>query len=109
MIPYLKPRHGRGALNNMPKSGVEAIATSSIGMTPVTLSVGMTENPMVRIRPTPDSGPLPPGWKEHVSMSVDPSMIEHRVVSPVSTGHIIGEVAVIFTDMKETTLTALDQ
>ena len=56
-------RHGRGAIDNMPKSGEEEIATSSIGITPVTLSVGMIENPMVRIRPTPDSGPLPP-WPE---------------------------------------------
>ena len=38
-----------------------------------------------------------------------PSMIEHRVVSPVSTGHIIGEGAAIFTDMTETMLTTLDQ
>ena len=36
-------------------------------------------------------------------------MIEHRVVSPVSTGHIIGEGAAIFTDMTETMLTTLDQ
>ena len=93
----------------MPRSSEEAIATSSIGMTPVTLSAGMTENPMVRIRPTPDSGPLPPGQKEHVSTSADPSMIEHRVVSPVSTEHIIGEGAAIFIDMTETMLTALDQ
>ena len=63
---------------------------------------------MVRIRPTPDSGPLPPGWKEHVSANSDPSMIEHRVVSPVSIGHII-EGTAIFTDMTETMLTALDQ
>ena len=42
-------------------------------------------------------------------MSADPSMIEHRVVSPVSTGHIIGEGAAIFTDMTETMLTTLDQ
>ena len=102
-------RHGRGAIDNMPKSGEEAIATSSIGMTPVTLSLGMTENPMVMIRPTPDSGLLPSGWKEHVSANADPSMIEHRVVSPVSTGHIIGEGAAIFIDMTETVLTALDQ
>ena len=60
-------RHGRGAIDKMPKSGEEAIATSSNGITPVTLSAGMTENPMVMIRPTPDSGLLPPGWKEHVS------------------------------------------
>ena len=36
-------------------------------------------------------------------------MIEHRVVSPVSTGHIIGEGAAIFTDMTETMLNVLDQ
>ena len=36
-------------------------------------------------------------------------MIEHRVVSPMSSGHIIGEGAAIFTDMTETMLTALDQ
>ena len=52
-------RHGRGASDNMPRSSGEAIATSSIGMTPMTLSVGMTENLMVRITPIPDSGPLP--------------------------------------------------
>ena len=41
--------------------------------------------------------------------SADPSMIGHRVVSPVSSGHIIGEGAAVFTDMTETMLTALDQ
>ena len=102
-------RHGQGVLDNMPISSEEAIATSSIGMTPVSLSAGMTENPMVRIRPIPDSGLLLPGQKEHVSVRADPSMIEHGVVSPVSTGHIIGEGAAIFTDMTETMLTALDQ
>ena len=42
-------------------------------------------------------------------MSADPSMIGHRVVSPVSSGHIIGEGAAIFTDMTETMLAAFDQ
>ena len=95
-------RHGRGAMDNMPKSGEEVIATSSIGIPPATLSVGMTENPMVRVRPrhTPDSGQLPPKQK-HVSAGAVPSIIGHRVVSPVSTGHIIGEGAAIFTDMAE--------
>ena len=106
---FFEARHGRGSIDNMPRLGEEAIATSSIGMTPVTLSAGMTENSMVRIRPTPDNGPLTPGQREHVSASADPSMIGHRVVSPVSTGHIIGEGAAIFTDMTETMLTALDQ
>ena len=102
-------RCGRGAIDNMPKSGEEAIATSSMGIPPLTLSVGMTENPMLRVRHTPDSGLLPPNWKEHVSAGADSSMIRHRVVSPVSTGHIIGEGAAIFTDMTGTMLTALDQ
>ena len=104
-------RHGRGAIDNMPKSGNESIATSAMGIPPVTLSAGMTENPMVRVRLryTPDSGQLPPNWKEHVSAGVVPSIIGHRVVSPVSTGHIIEEGAAIFTDMTETMLTTLDQ
>ena len=77
----------------------------------MTLSVGMTENPMTRVRPrhTPDSGQLPPDQKEHVSTGAVPSIIGHRVVSSVSVGHIIGEGAAIFTDMTETMLTALDQ
>ena len=41
-------------------------------------------------------------------MSADPSMMGHRVVPPISSGHIIGEGAAIFTDMTETMLTALD-
>ena len=53
-------RHGREAIDNMPKLSEEAIFTPSIGMTPVTLSVGMTENPLIRIRPTPNSGLLLP-------------------------------------------------
>ena len=65
----------------------------------------MTENPMVSKRPTPDNRSLPSGQKEHISASADPSMLGHRVVSPVSTGHIIGEGAAIFTDTTETMLT----
>ena len=61
-------RHGREALVNMPKSGEKALATSSIGMTPVTLSVGMTENPMVRIRITPDSDYYP--WLERTCFCI---------------------------------------
>ena len=41
-------------------------------------------------------------------MSADPSVMGHRVVSPISSGHIIGEGAAIFMDMTETMLTALD-
>ena len=41
-------------------------------------------------------------------MSADPSMKGHEVVSPISSGHIIGEGTAIFMDMTETMLTALD-
>ena len=78
-------------------------------MTPVSLSTGMIDSPMVRKRPIPDSGLPPTGRKEHISAGAEPSMMGHRVASPVSTGHIIGEGAAIFTDMTETMLTTLDQ
>ena len=102
-------RHGRGALDNMPRTSGEVIVTYSIGMTPASLSAGVIETLMVSIRPIPDIGPLPTSQKEHVAASADPSMMGHRVVSPISSSHIIGEGAAIFTDMTETMLTALDQ
>ena len=76
-----------------------------------TSSIGMTENIIIQARPkhTPDSGHLPPIQKGLVSVREIPSTTEHRVMSPVSTGHILGEGAAIFTDMTETMLTALDQ
>ena len=36
---FFEARHGRGALDNMPRTSGEAIATSSIVMTPMSLSV----------------------------------------------------------------------
>ena len=93
----------------MPRISGEAIVTSSIGITPTALSVGAIENSMIGVRPIPDSGLPSTNQKECVSMSADPSMMGHRVVSPISSGHIIGEGAAIFTDMTETMLTALDQ
>ena len=100
-------RHVRRAVDNMPKSGERTLAASSMGMPPTTSSEGMTENLMVGARPkhTPDSRHLPPNQRGHVSVREIPSTTEHRVVSPVSTGHILGEGAVIFTDMTETMLT----
>ena len=108
-VTLFEARHGRGALDHMPRTSGEAIVASSIGMSPTTLSVGVIENLMVRIRPIPNSGPPPTNQKEHVSMSADPFLMGHKVVSPISSGHIIGEGAAIFTDMTETMLTALDQ
>ena len=101
-------RHGRGALDHMPRTSGETMVTSSIGMAPATLSAGVIENPMARTRPTPDNGLTSTSQKECVSVSADPSMMGHRVVSPIISGHIIGEGAAIFTDMTETMLSALD-
>ena len=100
-----------GAIDSMPKSGEGEFATSSMGMPTTTSSVGMTENPMVGARPkhTPGSGHLPPNQRVHVSVREIPSTTEHRVVSPMSTGHILGKGAAIFIDMTETILTTLDQ
>ena len=100
-------RHGRGALDNVPRMSGEVITTSSIGITPTTLSTGMIVNPMIEVGPTFDDGPLHPNQWESISVSTDPSVMGHRVASP-SSGHIIGEGATIFNDMMETMLTTLD-
>ena len=76
---------------------------------PTTLSAGVIENPMVRTRAIPDNGLPSTNQNECFSMSTDPSMMGHRVVSPISSGPIIREGAAIFTDMTETVLSALDQ
>ena len=101
-------RHGRGALDHMSGTNGEVITTSSMGMTPATLSAGVIENLMVGVRPISDSGPPPTNQRECVPVSADPSMMGHRVVSPISSGCKIGEGAAIFTDMTETMLTTLD-
>ena len=100
-------RHGRGALDNVPRTSGKVITTSSIGITPTTLSTGMIVNQMIEVGPTFNDGPPHPNQKEHVSMSTDPSRMGHRVASP-SSGHITGEGAAIFTDMMVTMLTTLD-
>ena len=55
-------RHGRGAIDNIPKSGERTFVASLMGMPPTISSEGMTENLMVGARPkhTPDSGHLLP-------------------------------------------------
>ena len=100
-------RHGRGALGNVPRTSGEVITTSSIGITPTTLSTGMIVNPMIEVGPTFNDGPLHPNQREHISVSTDPSVMGHRVASS-SSGLIIGEGAAIFMDIMETMLTALD-
>ena len=99
-------RHGRGALDHVPRKSKEVVITSSMAITPTTLSTGLIVNPMDKVKPTFGNEPLNTSQRKHVSMTTDP--LRHRVVSP-SSDHIIGEGAAIFTDMTETMLNALDQ
>ena len=94
-------RHGRGALDHIPRTSEEVVTTLSIGITPTTMSAGVIANPMIEVRPTFNNGPLHTNQRECVPMSIDPSMMGH-------TDYIIKEGAAIFTDMTETMLTALD-
>ena len=96
-------RHGRGALDHIPRKSEEMVITSSMGITPTILSAGLMVNPLDKVKPTVDI--VHTSQREHASMTTDP--LKCRVVS--SSSEIIGEGAVIFTDMMETMLNALDQ
>ena len=96
-------RHGRGALDPVPRMSEQMIMTTSMGITPSTISTGLMVNPLERVIPAHDIAHS--SQKEQVSIPKD--SLQHRVVSPSS--EIIGEGAVIFTDMMETILNTLDQ
>ena len=80
-------RHGRGALDHAPSKSEQVIITSSMGITPTTMSAGFIVNPLDKVKLTMDIEH--PSQREHVSMTIDP--LKHRVVSPSS--EIIGKGA----------------
>ena len=47
--------HGRGALEPVPRMSKEMIMTTSVGITPPTVSMGMMANPMERVMPSHDT------------------------------------------------------
>ena len=96
-------RHGRGALDQAPRTSEQMIMTSSTGITPTTLSTGLMVNPLDEVKPPSDIEHS--NQRECASMTEDP--LKYRVVPPSS--EIIGEGAAIFTDMTETILNTLDQ
>ena len=104
-------RHGRGAIGSVPKSDEGMLAASSMVMPTTTSGISMTGNIMMGAKPkhAPGSEYLPPSQRGPISVWEIPQTTEHKVVSPMSTGHILGEGAAIFTDMTETMLTTLDQ
>ena len=95
-------RHGRGARDHIPKKSEEKVS-SFMGIIPTTLGTGLMVQYKDKEKPIVGMEPL--SQNDRVSMTTDP--LTNRVVSPSS--EIIGEGAVIFTDMTETMLTALDQ
>ena len=96
-------RHGRGALDPVPRTSEQIIMTTTMGITPPTTSMGLVVNPLERVMPTYEIAHS--SQREQASIPKDSS--KHRVVSPSS--EIIGEGTAIFTDMMETILNALDQ
>ena len=80
-------RHGRGAIDNVPKPDKGMFAASSIALPTTTSSMGMTENLMIGVRPkhAPDGEHLPPNQRGPISVRKIPPTTEHRAVSPMST------------------------
>ena len=95
----------------VPISDERVPATPSVAMSTMTSSMGVTKNTMIWARPkhAPENEYLPPSQRRPDTVRKTQSPTEHRVILPVSTGHILGEGAAIFTDMTETMLTTLDQ
>ena len=89
-------RHGRGALDPVPRMSEQIIMTTSMGITPPTASMGLMVNPLERVTHAHDIAHS--SQREQASIPKD--SLKHRVVSPSS--EIIGEGAAIFTDMTET-------
>ena len=61
-------RHGRGALDHVPRTRGEVITTSSLGITPTTLSTGVIANQMIEVRPTFNNGPPHTNQREYVPL-----------------------------------------
>ena len=95
-------RHGRGALDPVPRVSEQMITTTSLGIPPPITGPELI-NPMERVMPARDI--VHSSQREWVSLSKD--ALQPRVVSPSS--EIIGEGAAIFTDMMETILDVLDK
>ena len=94
-------RHGRGALDPIPRVS-EIITTTSSGISPPITGPELI-NPMERVMSTHDIAHS--SQREQVSLTNEAS--QSQVVSPSS--EIIGEGVAIFMDMTETILTVLDK
>ena len=96
-------RHGRGALDPVPRVSEQMIMTTSLGITPLVTGMVLMVNPLESVIPTHDT--VHSSQREQVSPPKE--TLQPRVVSPSS--EIIGEGAAIFTDVTETILNVLDK
>ena len=62
-------RHGRGALDPVPRMGEQMIMTTSMGIMPPTMSTGLMVNPLERVMPTHDTAHS--NQREQVSLPKD--------------------------------------
>ena len=95
-------RHGRGALDPIPRANDQMITTTSSGIPPPMTGPELI-NPMESMMSPHDI--VHSSQREHVSLPN--KTLQPCVVSPSS--EIIGEGAAIFTDMTETILNVLDK
>ena len=95
-------RHGRGALEQVPRMGEEKYI-SSMGVASHMLGTGVGVQSKDKEKSVVDIEPL--HQNDCVPMMIDP--LTNRMVS--SSSDIIGEGATIFTDMTEIMLAMLDQ
>ena len=105
-------RYGRGAVDNVTITGKKVSATSPVMVPTSATNMGVTENTVTGARPkhTHSSGYPLASQKGQASVEEEyRSSSEYDDVTPVGTGHILGEGATIFTDMTETMLANLDE
>ena len=105
-------RHSRGARDSVPISDDRVPATSPVAIPISATNMGVTKNIMTGAGSKHTSDHEYPSPSQRYPISVGKGYqfpIEHKVDSPVGTGHIIGKGAAIFPDMRETLMTTLDK
>ena len=96
-------RHGRGALDPVPRMSEQMLLMTSLGITPPVTDMELKVNPLESVMPAHETAHS--SQREQVSLPKE--NLQPHVVSPSS--EIIGEGAAIFTDMTETILNVLDK
>ena len=79
-------RHSRGALDPVPRTSEQMIMTTSLGITPPTMSMGLMVNPLERVMPAHDIARS----RQREQVFIPKETLQSRVISPSS--EIIGKV-----------------